>query len=124
MGVDRIFHIAEPSAWRSAQDSGSYTRSTRGASLSEVGFIHCSFVHQVTTVANRLYGDWREGLLLLEACPDEIPAEVRVEPLDGGGEVFPHVYGPLPPEAVKAVHRLLRGADRWYLPAALSPPGD
>jgi Protein of unknown function (DUF952). len=45
----------------------SYACSTRGADLRDVGYIHCSFHHQIETVANYLYGDWDEDLLLLQA---------------------------------------------------------
>lgn len=117
MGASRIFHIAEQARWERAVTDGSYVCSTRDARLSEVGFIHCSFEHQVETVANFLYGDWNGPLLLLEVDADEIPSEVRVENLEGGVEGFPHIYGPLPTAAVKAVHRLVRQATGWTLPA-------
>src|SRR4051794_14889613 len=42
-----IFHITERSLWEQALAAGSYEWSTRGAPLSEVGFIHCSFGRQV-----------------------------------------------------------------------------
>lgn len=114
-----IFHITEPSVWEQAQTDGSYYGSTRGASLGDVGFIHCSFRHQVETVANFLYGDWDGPLLLLEADPDNISAEIRVENLDGGSEGFPHIYGPLPTNAVKAVHLLVKQSTGWTLPPDL-----
>lgn len=113
-----IFHITEPRLWEQALAAGSYTGSTRGAELRDVGYIHCSFEHQVEAVANFLYGDWDEDLLLLQADPEDIPAEVRVENLDGGTEGFPHVYGPLPTSAVKAVQLLVRESGRWRSPQA------
>ena len=112
----RIFHIAEPLLWERALSRGAYTRSTRDAALSDVGFIHCSFRHQVETVANFIYDDWSEPLLLLELDPSTIPAEVRVENLDGGTEGFPHIYGPLPTDSVQGVHDLVRQAGQWRLP--------
>jgi len=54
MAESSIFHIAEPTLWEAAVLEGSYTGSTRGASLDEIGFIHCSFKHQVEAVANFL----------------------------------------------------------------------
>lgn len=114
-----IFHITEPARWQRALADGSYTGSTRGADLRDVGYIHCSFQHQVETVANHLYGDWDEDLLLLQADPEDIASEIRVENLDGGTERFPHIYGQLPTTAVKAVHLLVREAGRWRLPRAL-----
>lgn len=115
--VASIFHIAEPSTWDRAVVDGSYAGSTRDAALSDVGFIHCSFRHQVETVANYIYNDWDGSLLLLEVDPDRIPSEVRVETLDGGTEGFPHIYGPLPTVAVRSVHPLVRQPHGWTLPA-------
>lgn len=111
-----IFHITEPSLWQEAKATGSYVRSTRDATLDAVGFIHCSFRHQVETVANYLYDDWDADLLLLEVDPDKVPSEIRVENLDGGTEGFPHIYGPLPAPAVTTVHELVRDSGRWKLP--------
>lgn len=113
---DPIFHITEPKLWEQAIADGSYTGSTRGADLREVGYIHCSFRHQVETVANRLYGDWDDDLLLLHVDPGDVPSEIRVENLEGGTDAFPHIYGELPASAVTAVYRLVRESGRWTLP--------
>lgn len=118
-GAMVIFHLTEPRLWQDALAIGSYTWSTRGASLDEVGFIHCSFPHQVEAVANRVYADWDEPLVLLELDPEQIPAEIRVENLEGGTEGFPHIYGPLPTAAVTAVHSLHRESGGWKLPTGL-----
>lgn len=83
-----------------------------------MGFIHCSFEHQVETVANYTYPDWDDDLLLLQVDPAVIRSEVRVENLDGT-EAFPHIYGPLPTEAVTAVRRLVREAGQWRLPRSV-----
>lgn len=111
-----IFHIAEVPRWAAAQRHGSYTRSTRAASLTEVGFIHCSFRAQVETVANYVYADWTDALVLLEIDPDRVPCDIRVENLEGGTERFPHIYGPLPTDAVVAVAELGRRGDGRWMP--------
>jgi glutathione S-transferase len=95
-----IFHIATTREWAAAQADGSYTRSTRGRSLDEVGFIHCSYGNQVAVVAAAIYGDCEEPLVLLHIEPTAVGSEIRVENLDGGDEQFPHIYGPLPTSAV------------------------
>jgi uncharacterized protein (TIGR03083 family) len=95
-----IFHIARSSDWREAQRSGEYRRSTRDATLDEVGFIHCSFAGQVDRVLRLIYADDDADLVVLTIDPSQVPAEVRPENLDGGAEVFPHIYGPLPVGAV------------------------
>src|SRR5262249_24983622 len=50
-----IFHITEPLLWKQAEEAGSYTGSTRGQSLDDVGFIHCSYADQVEMIANFVY---------------------------------------------------------------------
>jgi uncharacterized protein (DUF952 family) len=112
----RIYHIAESAAWERARVAGVYVESTRNASLDEVGFVHCSFRHQVESVANYVYPDRTEGLVLLEIDTDQVTSPIRVESVDGGPEGFPHLYGPLPIAGVRAVHQLARLADRWALP--------
>ena len=99
----RVFHLTEPRIWQHAQSTGEFTGSTRGASLADVGFVHCSFADQVEKVATFLYGDWSGELVLLEIDTHRVPAATKVENLDGGDELFPHVYGPIPVEAVVAV---------------------
>jgi uncharacterized protein (DUF952 family) len=111
-----IFHITEPALWAPIGEHGSYDQSTRGASLAEVGYVHCSYAHQVETVANCIYADWAEGLLLLEIDVEQVGSPIRAENLDGGTEEFPHIYGPIPAAAVRRVHSLVRSNGRWQLP--------
>jgi glutathione S-transferase len=88
--------------WQAALDAGEpYRRSTIGASLAEVGFIHCSLASQVADTAARFYRD-RGDVVLLEIDPSRLPDEVRMEG-DGSGARFPHLYGPLPTDAVASV---------------------
>ena len=94
-----IFHLTTAREWAEAVKAGWYRRSTRGHSLDEVGFIHCGFAHQVERIADFLYAG-EVTVLLLVIDPAGVAAEVRVENLDGGEELFPHVYGPLPVAAV------------------------
>ena len=84
--------------------------STRGRSLDDVGFIHRSTAEQRTGVADAFYSDDPLKPIVLELDVDAIEAsgtEVRWEP--AGGELFPHIYGPLRPEFVVSVTRLVRG---------------
>jgi uncharacterized protein (DUF952 family) len=111
-----LLHIADPADWADAQAAGSYDRSTRGASLGEVGFVHCSYAHQVERVAAAVYGDWDGELVLLHVDPDRLGVEVVEENLEGGDEPFPHVYGPILVEAVTAVSPLARVDGAWRLP--------
>ena len=102
----KIFHITEPEIWQAAQQSGSYTGSTRDATLDDVGYIHCSFAEQVERVRGFVYDGYPGALVVLEIDTDRLDAPVRVENLDGGDELFPHIYGPIPLGAVVAVREL------------------
>jgi len=94
-----ILHVAHRSDWERARRDGSYTVSTRGRGLDEVGFIHGSTAEQVSGVAERFYRDDPEALVVLVIGVDLVRAdgtEVRFE--DGGdGQEYPHVYGPVRP---------------------------
>lgn len=117
---DELLHIALPDDWAAARVSGEYRTSTRDRSLDDEGFIHCSYPHQLEGVANRYYPDVVE-LVLLHLEPELIDAELRVEPAtDGGSELFPHVYGPIPTSAVVATTWWDRDDDgMWHKPVTM-----
>lgn len=114
---DELVHLALPDDWTAARASGEYRTSTRGRTLDEEGFVHCSFSDQFVGVANRFYPDVPE-IVILRVDPELLDAEVRVEPAaEGGAELFPHVYGPIPTTAVVATTWWERGDDGvWRAP--------
>ena len=67
------------------------------------GFVHCSYATQVSWVANARFKD-RTDLVLLEIDPGLLTCKVIDENLEGGSELFPHIYGPLPMSAVTGIH--------------------
>jgi glutathione S-transferase len=114
---DEILHIALPDDWAAAKESGEYRVSTRGVSLDDEGFIHCSYPGQLEGVANRYYTDIVE-LVILHIEPELLESEVRLEPPAAGlDELFPHVYGPVPTAAVIATTWWDRDDDGiWHRP--------
>lgn len=100
-----LYHIALRSDWEAATAEGEYAISTRGRSLADEGFIHCSFAEQVDATAARFYADV-DDVVLLRIDPDRLASRVVVEDLAGTGEPFPHVYGPIPVDAVVEVRPL------------------
>ncbi len=72
------------------------------ASLSAEGFIHCSTRAQVLVPANERFAGQR-GLVLLVIDPSAVAAEIVFEDCYETGVAFPHVYGPIPRLAVRAV---------------------
>ena len=117
MTEPRIYHLALPADWGQAVERGLYAVSTRGLSLADEGFIHCSFAHQIEPVANTGYQDL-DQLVILRLDREALAAEVRVEASsDGSGELFPHVYGPIPTAAVAETMVWAREANQdWTLP--------
>ena len=114
--MEPIFHAALPDDWAAALPIGEYRMSTRGRTLDEEGFIHCSTEAQLVAVADRFYGDL-DALVLLTVDPERVDAEIRWEPpTPGVDELFPHVYGPLPVAAVTAATWWVRDGDRWARP--------
>lgn len=104
MDGDPIFHLALAADW-DRDPTGPYETSTLGVSLAEQGFIHCSFRHQVGKIADLVY-QGRQDVVLLEIDPALLGAPVKVEDLDGIGDAFPHIYGPLNRDAVVKVTAL------------------
>ncbi len=93
-----IYHITRKKTWEQARPNRIY----RGDTLSSEGFIHCSTRAQVIPTANAYFPGQR-GLVLLEIDEAAVKAEIRYEGV-GGGQMFPHIYGPL---NIDAVVRLL-----------------
>lgn len=114
-----LFHITERGIWLEAVTSGEYRMSTRGMTLAEQGFIHCSLRHQLRGVAEYLYGDAdADDLVVLAIDSERVPATVRYEAPEPGGEQYPHIYGALPASAVTEVVAVTRdAAGRLVLPS-------
>jgi uncharacterized protein (DUF952 family) len=125
--VTELFHLTEAATWESARTAGEYRQSTRGVTLEQQGFIHCSLRHQVRPVAEFIYAD-ADDLVLLAIDSDKLTAPVRFEPGEPrepgepgaagprGGD-FPHIYGPIPVDAVVNVVPVTRDdSGRMVLP--------
>jgi len=113
-----IYHITRQSDWDTALAAGSYAAD----SLATEGFIHCSTAQQVIATANRIFKGKRD-LVLLSVETDKVGAEIRYENLEGGTNLFPHVYGALAIAAVTAAHDFPpRDDGSFELPPALRRP--
>jgi uncharacterized protein (DUF952 family) len=119
----KIYHIVQAANWIPGQ-------SYQAESLTREGFIHFSRLDQVLQVANAFYAGQR-GLLLLEVDVSCLTSELRweapIHPSAAPAEtlsdesLFPHLYGPLNPEAVLTAHPFEPGPDgRFSLPRFLS----
>ncbi len=113
-----IYHIATAADWEQARRDGEYTTSSRGRTLAEEGFIHASTAGQVVWVANSFYAGV-PGLLLLAIDTVRLGSLLRYDAVPGWDEPFPHIYGPLKPDAVLDTVPLAPGPDGVF---AFTPP--
>ena len=91
-----IFHITSRAAWEAALGAGIY----EADSLKTEGFIHCSTEGQLLEVARTFYSG-RDDLILLTIDAALLEENSLVyEDLYDHGDLFPHIYGPLPTSAV------------------------
>ncbi|WP_343074510.1 DUF952 domain-containing protein [Nakamurella aerolata] len=109
MSDDRyLYHYTVESDWEAATAAGEYRVSGRGLTLDGEGFIHFCYAGQRPGVWQRFWADIdlaAEPVVLLTVDPDDLdPQLLKDENTSGGTELFPHLYGPLPVEAVTAVH--------------------
>ncbi len=116
--MSTILHITSREAWEASQASGRY----RAPSLHSDGFLHCSKPDQVISIANFLFKG-QTGLVLLCIDSEKVDSEIRYENLEGGEQLFPHIYGPINIDAVEQVLPFEPGRDGWFeLPATLRGP--
>jgi uncharacterized protein (DUF952 family) len=97
-----IYHIITPDKWSEAQAVGKYT----APSLLSEGFIHFSYLDQISGTAERYYSQI-PGLLVLKVEVARLTAELKVEQAAHGGW-YPHLYGALNLSAVVGYHPLRR----------------
>ncbi len=96
-----IFHMCRADEWQAALALGRYDGSSQDKAD---GFIHFSTGAQLPESAAR-HRKGQAGLLLLTVDPDACGAALKWEP-SRGGQLFPHLYGPLLPVAVTRVDPL------------------
>jgi uncharacterized protein (DUF952 family) len=108
-----IYKICPETLWREAEAAGRFG----GAPVDLAdGFIHFSTASQaVETAAKHFAG--QHGLLLVAVDAGQLGDALRYD-LSRGGALFPHLYAPLPLDAVQWVKPLPLGADgRHHFPA-------
>jgi uncharacterized protein (DUF952 family) len=96
-----IYHITKLDYFRSVQSNILY----KPESFDQDGFIHCSTKPQVIRVANSFFCN-QIGLLLLEIDESKLPEKPVFENLEGGTELFPHIYGIIPLTSISRIANL------------------
>lgn len=94
-----ILHLLTGAEWVEARAVGE----VRPASLEGEGFVHCSTPEQLPGVVERFYRA-EPDLVVLRIDATRAPSELRWEPPahphPDPDERFPHLYGPIPLDAV------------------------
>ena len=102
-----IFKIVGLEEWRAAEAAGVFA----GAAVDRAdGYIHFSTAAQAPETAAKWF-EGRSDLILAAVDADALGPALRWEPARGGA-LFPHLYGPLAPQAVV-----------WTRPLPLGPQG-
>ncbi len=104
--MSRVYKILDRPTWEAARAAGVFP----GADIDlRDGYIHLSTAAQAAETA-RLHFRGRPDVVLLELEADDFGADLRWEP-SRGGQLFPHLYVPLDPARVRAVHAAPLGED-------------
>jgi uncharacterized protein (DUF952 family) len=113
--VTPIYKICPAELWREAEREGAF----RGAPVDAAdGYIHFSTAAQAPETAAKHFAGERDLVLVAVDAP-RLGAALKWEP-SRGGALFPHLYGPLPLDAVRWVKPLPLGDDgRHVFPDAL-----
>jgi len=101
-----IYHICRREEWEAAQRAGRYLGSSQDKAD---GFIHFSDAAQVKASAAK-HRAGQSGLVLLAVDAARLGPALKWE-ASRGGALFPHLYSPLPLDAVVATHDVPLGAD-------------
>jgi uncharacterized protein (DUF952 family) len=104
--VRTTYHLVPRRIWDVAEDPYA------PASLAEEGFVHCTDgADEVAATANRYFAGEQDELLAVVIDLERVTAPVKYE---DPRRVYPHVYGPIPRDAVVNVLRMPR--DGAFLP--------
>lgn len=96
--MSRIYKILARPEWDAALAAGRYD----GSAVDRAdGFIHFSTAAQAQETARRHFAG-QTDLIVLELEADEFGDSLKWEP-SRGGDLFPHLYGPLDPGLVRRV---------------------
>jgi len=107
---NQIYHICRVEEWEEAQKTGKYYGSSQD--LAD-GFIHFSTGEQIVGSAIK-HRNGQRGLVLLTVNPETLGGGLKWEK-SRGGDLFPHLYTPLPTKAVFKTDLLPLGDDELHI---------
>ena len=114
--MSHVYKILPRTEWIAAQDAGAF----EGSAIDlRDGYIHLSTADQAAETARLHFAD-RDGLVLLKLRADTLADRLKWEP-SRGGQLFPHLYGPLDSREVVSAQPLELNAQGWPDPGPLEP---
>jgi uncharacterized protein (DUF952 family) len=114
--AELIYKICPEGLWRDAERTGRFD----GAPVDHAdGFIHFSTAGQVEETAAKHFAG-QSDLVLVAVEAEALAPALRWE-ASRGGDLFPHLYGPLHLSAVRWVKPLPLGADGLHVFPELAP---
>ena len=108
---ETIYKILDAAEWDEARARGRYDGSEVDR---RDGYIHFSTAAQVEETARRHFAG-RDGLVLVAVVADALGPALKWEP-SRGGDLFPHLYGPLPVSAARWTKPIPWDGERHLLP--------
>jgi uncharacterized protein (DUF952 family) len=114
--VSLIYKLLDRPAWEAALAEGVFTGSA--VDLAD-GFIHFSTAAQVAETARRHFAG-QADLMLVAVAADRLGDALRWE-ASRGGDLFPHLYGPLRTATAISARPLVLGPDGAPDVGELSP---
>ena len=97
--MTRVYKLIDRTEWAAATAAGTFA----GAEIDlRDGYIHLSTAAQAQETAS-LHFKGRADIVLLEIEAERLGERLKWEP-SRGGQLFPHLYGPLDPAEVATVH--------------------
>lgn len=104
-----IYCLTPASYWAAFADKTEYIP----RDYEEEGFIHATKGDDLLyKVANRVYHNFNEELLLLVIDEKRVTSEIKYEQAKDGN-LYPHIYGPLNMDAIADVKAMYRTEEGW-----------
>jgi uncharacterized protein (DUF952 family) len=104
-----IYHICTEAEWQNCLSLEIYFPSR----YENDNFIHCSTAKQIEKIANTHYKN--ESKIYLLIIDDRLEkTHIKYENLDGGKELFPHIYRELPKSSISSVQKISKKANQQF----------
>ena len=103
------FHLTPADVWHRQATADTYIPEAYPSD----GFIHCTDGEaNLLDVANRYYRSDPRDYVILDIDLSTVIAPVRYE---DEARIYPHIYGPLNPDAVVGIHRVERDGEGSFV---------